>query len=142
MRLTERIQVKKTRIISHLGHRAKNLYNQANYIIRQRFFKDRYWVRYNELYHFLKDEVVFRNLNIQTSQQILRLLDKNWKSFFKAIKDWKKHPETQKREDERYAHLQKQYFIDIINGLVKIKNINIASVIPKIPPLSFEKKDW
>ena len=27
----------------------------------------------------------------QTAQQTLRLLCKNWKSFFKSIKDWKKH---------------------------------------------------
>ena len=29
----------------------------------------------------------------QPSNCTLRRLDKNWKSYFRAIKDWKKHPE-------------------------------------------------
>ncbi len=29
----------------------------------------------------------------QTSQGILKLLDKSWKSFFKAIKEWRKDPD-------------------------------------------------
>ena len=29
----------------------------------------------------------------QSAQQCLKLLDKNWKSFFKSIKDWSKHTE-------------------------------------------------
>ena len=29
----------------------------------------------------------------QPANCTLRLLDKNWKSYFKAIKDWKQHPE-------------------------------------------------
>ena len=34
----------------------------------------------------------YRNMPVaQSSQQCLRLLDKNWKSFFKSIKDWSKH---------------------------------------------------
>ena len=41
----------------------------------------------------LKQEDVYKELPAQTSQQILRLLDKNWKSFFKAIKDWSKNKE-------------------------------------------------
>lgn len=29
----------------------------------------------------------------RSAQQVLRLLDQNWRSFFAAIKDWKEHPE-------------------------------------------------
>jgi len=41
----------------------------------------------------LKNEEVFRALPSKTSQQIIMKLAKNWKSFFKAIKDWSIHPE-------------------------------------------------
>ena len=38
MKLTERIQVKYSPELSNICHLAKNLYNQANYLVRQRYF--------------------------------------------------------------------------------------------------------
>ena len=69
----------------------KNLYNYANYIIRQEFIKNNRWVRYGELNKMLKEHETYRSLPAQTAQQTLRLLDRNWKSFFKAIKEWTKN---------------------------------------------------
>jgi putative transposase len=92
MYLTERIQLRKTAALSKICHLAKNLYNLANYHIRQRFINEGLWTRYREVYAFVKNTNAYRSLPAQTAQQILRLLDKNWKSFFKAIKDWMKHP--------------------------------------------------
>lgn len=76
-----------------LCFKSKNLYNYANYIVRQEFINNNEWIRYNSLDKMLKHEQVYKELPAQTSQQILRLLDKNWKSFFKAIKDWSKNKE-------------------------------------------------
>lgn len=74
---------------------AKNLYNHANYLIRNEFTKNNKWVRYNELDKILredKDYPDYRNMpTAQSAQQLLKLLDRDWKSFFKAIKDWSKH---------------------------------------------------
>lgn len=93
MKQTEQIQVKHTLELATLCHLAKNLYNEANYIIRQEFFKTGRWIRYTKLDRMLKASLNYQALPSQTSQQLLRLLDKNWVSFFKAIKDWKVHPE-------------------------------------------------
>jgi len=51
----------------------------------------------------------YKSLPAQTSQQVLRLLDKNWISFFKSIKQWKKHPEKYKVMPRlpRYKHKTK-----------------------------------
>ena len=76
--------------------KSKNLYNQANYIIRQEFINNGKWIRCNELDKILKKEgnnFDYRNMPISSSsQQCLRLLDENWKSFFRAIKDYNKNP--------------------------------------------------
>jgi len=40
----------------------------------------------------LKDKDVYQKLPSQTSQQILRVVDKNWKSFFKFLKIWGAQP--------------------------------------------------
>jgi len=76
---------------------AKNIYNHANYLIRQTFVKTNKYLTYEEVEKLLHDDVEYPdywNLGLaNSSQQILRVLDKNWKSFFKSIKDWKLHPE-------------------------------------------------
>ena len=92
MRLTEQIQIKKTAHLSCLCHLSKNLYNVANYYIRQEFFYLGNWLRYYDLWYMLKDKDVYKKLPSQTSQQILRLVDKNWKSFFNSLKKWRVQP--------------------------------------------------
>ena len=87
---TEQIWLKPDKTISHLCHLSKNLYNEANYAIRQEFFETGRWIR--DL-SGLKESKNYMALPAQTSQQILRIVDRNWKSFFGAIKEWKIHPE-------------------------------------------------
>lgn len=92
MKLTEQIQLKPSNTLSKLCHLAKNLYNEANYIIRQEFFSTERWIRYADLYHKVKASDNYKQLPAQSAQQVLRVLDKNWKAFFEAMKDWKHHP--------------------------------------------------
>ena len=76
---------------------SKNLYNQANYMVRQAFIKDGIWLRYEKLDKLTKQNTEYpdyrRMPTAQSAQQTLRMLDSGWKSFFQAVKDWKKHPE-------------------------------------------------
>ena len=71
--------------------KSKNLYNYVNYLMRKEFVENgkiKSAFDYNKL---LKNEAVFRELPAKTSQQIIIKLSQNWKSFFKAIKDWSKN---------------------------------------------------
>lgn len=91
----EQIQINKTHYLweycDTICFKAKNLYNYANYLIRQEFINNGKWVRYNALDKLLKNHETYKELPAQTAQQILKLLDRSWKSFFKAIKDWNKN---------------------------------------------------
>lgn len=84
---------KSWKAIDELCFKSKNLYNYANYIIRQEFINSGNWIHYNQLFQLCKEGVDYRDLGSNVGQQTLRLLDKNWKSFFVAIKDWKKNPQ-------------------------------------------------
>lgn len=90
---TEQIWLKDEDILSELCHLSKNLWNEANYQVRQEFFASGRWTRYNTLAGNLKASENFKSLNAQTAQQILKILDRSWKSFFKVIKEYAKHPE-------------------------------------------------
>ncbi|MFX1293248.1 MAG: hypothetical protein ACFFD2_00120 [Promethearchaeota archaeon] len=71
-----------------LTHISKSLYNETNYFIKQELDKNHKWICYSELDKMLKTSSPnYKLLKVQISQQILKLLEKNWKSFFKAIKD-------------------------------------------------------
>lgn len=71
--------------------RAKNLYNYANYLTRQEFINNGKWIRSNNLDKMLQSHETYKKLGSQAAQKILQLLDKNWSSFFKTIKDWSKN---------------------------------------------------
>ena len=93
----EQIQIRKHnplwRVIDQNCFYSKNLYNYANYIVRQEYISNGRWIRYNELAGTLKTSDPYKELKSQPSQQTLTMLDAVWKSFFTANKDWKIHPD-------------------------------------------------
>lgn len=78
-------------------HQSKNLYNHANYLVRKEFLETGKWLRYQDLDKILRQDLDYPDYTnmpaAQSAQQTLRLLDTNWKSFFKSIKDWSKNKE-------------------------------------------------
>lgn len=77
------------------AHKAKNLYNHANFLVRDEFVKNNKRLSYNEMDKMLKADSKFDDYKqmptAQSAQQTLRLLEKDWKSFFATIKDWSKN---------------------------------------------------
>jgi hypothetical protein len=73
---------------------SKNLYNAALYFIRLEYFSSGRVIRYHELERHLKqsNQVDYRALPNNSSQQTLLLLDKNIKAFLALLKNWKKNP--------------------------------------------------
>jgi putative transposase len=93
MQLTERHIIKSTEHrfteIDALAFKSKNLYNAANYVIRQSFIYGWGYLGYNEMNRLMKSHEAYKALPESVSQQILMVLDKNWKSFFEAVKAYK-----------------------------------------------------
>jgi len=94
---TEQHQIKNShplfKTIDNFCFKSKNLYNYANYTIRQEFIKNKKYIKYKEMDKLLQKEEPYKQLMSQASQCTLQVLDRNWKSFFVTIKDWAKHPE-------------------------------------------------
>lgn len=79
-------------VIKALCHKSKNVYNYANFLIRQEFIDNQKYIQYAELAGMIKDSDPYRDLGSNVGQQTLRILDRNWKAFFATIKEWGKHP--------------------------------------------------
>ena len=110
--------------LSRLCHISKNLYNEANYMVRQEFFNTGKLIRYNQLAYQLKTSENHKQLPAQTSQQILKYLDRNWKSFFNAIKEWKTNPEKfyEMPRIPRYKKKDGEFMLIFTNQQAKIKD--------------------
>lgn len=96
MRLVERHVIKTTHPhyleIDRGCFASKNLYNYANYIIRQEFIHNKQYLNYNTIQKMVQDSEPYCALPRKVSQQILMVLHRNWVSFFEAIKVWTVNP--------------------------------------------------
>lgn len=122
-------------ILRELCRIAKNLTNQAIYNIRQHYFQEKQYLRYEANYHELKHLENYKLLNSNMAQQTLKNVDQMFKSFFALIKMAK-----QGKYNFRHIHLPKYLpkngYANLIIGQVRIKD-NILTI-----PLSntFKKK--
>ncbi len=128
---TETHQIKKSHSLwkycDDLCFRSKNLYNHANYLVRQEFINHRNWIRYGRLDKMLKKHESYTSMMAQMSQQTLKLLDKNWTSFFKAIKQYKIKPDsfTGIPKLPKYKDKNGRAIVMLTNQICKIKDGNI-----------------
>lgn len=70
---------------------SKNVYNQANYIIRQEFINNNNKLSAYDVQKLMQPMDCYKECGSQSAQKTIQLVDKMWKSYFKAIKDWKKN---------------------------------------------------
>ena len=111
--------------VNYLCFLSKNLYNYANYIIRQEFINNGKYLNYYDMRSICTESEPYKQIGSNVGQETLRLLDKNWKSFFKSIKDWKcnkskylgrpKLPKYKNKDNGRYI-------IGLDSNKVKIKD--------------------
>lgn len=96
MQLVERHVIRKNhrffKECDRLCFASKNLYNRANYIVRQSFIHKNQYLNYNKIQKQLQSGDCYKALPAKVSQQTLKLLEKNWKSFFEANKIHKEDP--------------------------------------------------
>ena len=81
-------------VIDEAAFKSKNLYNAALYQIRQAFIHEGKYLNYNEIDRRMQPHEAYKALPAKVSQQILMLLDKNWKAFFEARKAYEEDPST------------------------------------------------
>jgi putative transposase len=87
---------------------SKNLYNAANYVVRQSFIHEGMYLTYAEVFHRIKDQEAYQALPRKVSNDVLRLLDKNWRSFFKALAAWQGDPSAFLRRPKLPGYKDKQ----------------------------------
>ena len=78
--------------IDRAAFASKNLYNQANYQIRQAFLHEGKYLPYAEMFHRLKHHEAYCALPRKVSNSILIQLHNNWQAFFKGNEAYREDP--------------------------------------------------
>jgi putative transposase len=98
---------KNSKELDDITFKCKNLYNRANYIIRQEFINNGKYISKYDMFNDLKDDPDYKAMPARVSRGVLRTLDANWISFFETIKDWKKNKSKYKGKPNLPKYLPK-----------------------------------
>lgn len=137
--------------LKELSHIAKNLYNVATYNVRQYYFQEKEYLKYEQNNVLCKSNENYKLLNSNMSQQILKEVDGSFKSFFGLLKLAKKG-KYDFRSIKLPYYLKKDSFTTMVIGFVRIKD-NVL-IMPysnaykkehnpikiNIPPILLDKK--
>ena len=169
MQLVERHIRINDKAIEDICFKSARLYNFCNYHKRQAFFGNIQKFEEYELSKLLAEfnQEDYRALPAQTSQQIIKLLFKNWKSYFKALKEYKKCPSKFKGNPKQPKYKDKAGYsiciftnqqVNLKGGLIhfpkqaniqplktKVDNISQVRIIPQatcfVIEVVYEKKE-
>jgi putative transposase len=92
--------------IDEMAFASKNLWNLANYYVRQAFIFEHTYLDNTAVYHLVKSSDAYQALPRKVSNQVLIQLDKAWSAFFEAVEAYHKHPEqfTGRPRLPKYKH--------------------------------------
>ena len=116
-------------VLQELCKYANNLYNVALYNIRQYYFQEKKFLRYEENYKLCKSNENYKMLQAGVSQQILKVVDRSFKSFFNLIKSAKKG--EYRFHDIKIPHYKEKG--DLFNLILSTNAITIKDGYLKIP---------
>ncbi|WP_338258531.1 RNA-guided endonuclease InsQ/TnpB family protein [Dictyobacter halimunensis] len=86
---------------------SKNLYNAALYDMRQAFIFEGISLNYYAMDRRMQSHEAYKALPAKVAQQVLLLLERNWTSFFEALKAYKADPSTFRRRPQLPNYKQK-----------------------------------
>ncbi len=82
-------------VIDEAAWFSKNIYNAANYLVRQAYIFKRVYLNYNAIEKRFKQRNLLpdQRLPLKVVQQVLKQVDHDWQAYFAALAEWKAHPD-------------------------------------------------
>lgn len=115
--------------LKNLSHISKNLYNVTLYSIRQYYFQEQKFLRYESNYYYVKENDNYKLLGTDVAQQIMRVVDRNFRSFFNAKKEYSKTPSkfTGKPSLPKYLDKESHFALIIPNRRFNGESFNVPT---------------
>ncbi len=97
MRRVEQHVIEKTHphfsAIDELALASKNLWNLANYHVRQSFIFQHTYLNNTAIFHQVKQTEAYKALPAKVANQVLLQLHGAWTAFFEAMEEYREHPQ-------------------------------------------------
>ncbi len=92
--------------IDEMALASKNLWNLANYSVRQAFIFEHTYLKNTAVYQLVKSSDAYKALPRKVSNQVLIQLDTAWTAFFEEVEAYREHPErfTGRPKLPKYKH--------------------------------------
>src|SRR6266487_1702691 len=92
--------------IDEMAFASKNLWNLANYYVRQSFIFEHTYLNNTAVYYLVKFSDAYQALPRKVSNQVLIQLDAAWTAFFEEVEAYREHPErfTGRPKLPKYKH--------------------------------------
>ena len=129
-----KIQLKPNNYLDKITSLSNNLFNVALYNVRQHFFKHNTFLNYYANYPICKENENYKELPSQAAQQVIKQVDNSFKSFFHALKDYKKHPNKYKSKPKIPMYKEK--------GSKSVVTIPSQTIYKKENYIQFPKTDF
>src|SRR6266576_2047384 len=79
-------------VLDQAAFASKNLWNAANYVVRQSFIHEGIYLDNVKVFQQIKSHEAYQALPRKVSNQVLIQLHKAWVAFFEAMAEWREHP--------------------------------------------------
>ena len=138
MLLVESHIINESKELNELTFKCKNLYNKANYILRNEFISTGKYISKFDMFTVCKDIEEYKCLPVRIARGVLRTLDGNWQSFFSCIKKWRSNKQLFKAKPNLPKYLPKNGKFTALfyeTAILKPKNgkIGLSSLKLRIP---------
>ncbi len=129
------------RVIDEAAFASKNLYNAALYVVRQAYIHEEKYLNYNAMDKIMQSHEAYKALPAKVSQQVLRLLDKNWTAFFEGCKAYEEDPSkfTGRPKLPKYKHkTEGRNILIYIRQAISTPELEKGIIKPSILPITVE----
>ena len=136
-----------------LCHNSKSLYNRVMYLTKKHYENCGKFLSYVDAYHLVSKEPVYQYLPSQTAQQTMKILERDYRSFFGLLQK-KKQGNFNREVKEPHYKRKDGYFICIFPVMQGRCKDALTLIIPKslrkqfnftkitIPKPDFTKGKW
>lgn len=119
-------------VLQRMSFHSARLYNSCLYNIRQYFFNNNSYLPFKEQYHQIKGNENFKLLINDSSQQVLRMVDKNFRSFFSLLNLKKKGKYSAPIHIPHYLNKEKGWHVYIAGRSCRVKDGKIHIGLSKL----------
>lgn len=115
-------------LINEMSYLSKNIYNSALYEIRNYYNSTNSYLDYQKTWNIIKTTDNYKKLPSQVGQQTLKIVDRNFKSFFALLRKKSKYSNYDKpinipnflKKDSHYILIYTKQYIKVKNNKIQL----------------------